>query len=499
MPSADRADDEDLACNHADHPTEAPSSMHCESSLWNEAFMDVLISSSLSNPFANAHGSLGMDSDGENDCPIDIQLDDYHQDILVEEIEDDDDDLPSSDSVVREFDSGGHSFLPGLSFNQHVSASDPFRDMDFTGLTPVLDLDDSDDDTSFNSSQATSHHGNNGFDDLAFGSTFRLINPRGGHIAHVEASEDGNSQDEVSQILGKEGGSQATPTELLISSILPSISGSLSNRVKDSMEQLQTIDYWPQQPTEVTTSREDDADIFAAKDLTRQEAFASDHDLELGFLSDSGCNDSNPMELSFEPNGRFFENSGDSAGVVARHGFLGTAFSHQRTNLNVTWPSQSECEHQLRHSLDAIEDSDEEFWNAEIGGDLGVGEDDMFAKLNPQEQQLFAKYGKLPTHKNILMKMQKDRKYFDSGDYALSKAGVAPQNTVGTAIPNPENIPHASPGNGHSNNGHQGLSVSPTNSTSPVNKESGLAHDQNDDSLSDEPQGLTATPEPIKD
>jgi hypothetical protein len=32
----------------------------------------------------------------------------------------------------------------------------------------------------------------------------------------------------------------------------------------------------------------------------------------------------------------------------------------------------------------------------------------------------------------------KDRKYFDSGDYALSKAGVAPQNAVGTAIPNPE-------------------------------------------------------------
>lgn len=80
-------------------------------------------------------------------------------------------------------------------------------------------------------------------------------------------------------------------------------------------------------------------------------------------------------------------------------------------------------------------------------------------KLTEQEQLLFAKYGKLPTHKNTLMKMQKvapfphvlawrvkadfcattqDRKYFDSGDYALSKAGVAPQNTVGTAIPNPE-------------------------------------------------------------
>jgi hypothetical protein len=100
------------------------------------------------------------------------------------------------------------------------------------------------------------------------------------------------------------------------------------------------------------------------------------------------------------------------------------------------------------------------------------------SKLNPQEQQLFAKYGKLPTHKSVLMKMQKDRKYFDSGDYALSKAGVAPQNTVGTAIPNPENIPHASSGNGH-NGSHQGLSISPTNSTSPVNKESGLAHNEN--------------------
>jgi len=101
------------------------------------------------------------------------------------------------------------------------------------------------------------------------------------------------------------------------------------------------------------------------------------------------------------------------------------------------------------------------------------------SKLSPQEQQLFAKYGKLPTHKNVLMKMQKERKYFDSGDYALQKAGVAPQNTVGTAIPNPENIPHASsPGNGH-NSAHPALSISPTNSTSPINRESGLGHGDN--------------------
>ncbi|KIY46587.1 hypothetical protein FISHEDRAFT_66418 [Fistulina hepatica ATCC 64428] len=89
------------------------------------------------------------------------------------------------------------------------------------------------------------------------------------------------------------------------------------------------------------------------------------------------------------------------------------------------------------------------------------------SKLSDQEKLLISKYGKLPTHKNVLMKMQKDRKYFDSGDYALSKAGVAPQSTVGTAIPNPNNIPHANPQGNHAN----GLSTSPTNSTSPIRED----------------------------
>ncbi|CCA72975.1 hypothetical protein PIIN_06930 [Serendipita indica DSM 11827] len=65
--------------------------------------------------------------------------------------------------------------------------------------------------------------------------------------------------------------------------------------------------------------------------------------------------------------------------------------------------------------------------------------------MTEEEKKLFRLYGKLPTHKNVLTKVQKDRKYFDSGDYALSKAGVAPPSNVGTAIPSPENIPHASP------------------------------------------------------
>ncbi|CAA7261467.1 unnamed protein product [Cyclocybe aegerita] len=115
------------------------------------------------------------------------------------------------------------------------------------------------------------------------------------------------------------------------------------------------------------------------------------------------------------------------------------------------------------------------------------------SKLDAQERQLLDKYGKLPQHKNILMKMQKERKYFDSGDYALSKAGVAPQTAVGTAIPNPENIPHASsPGNGHGP-AHQSLSISPTNSTSPVNKESSLAHDDNTKPPVDETYSSEAT------
>ena len=41
----------------------------------------------------------------------------------------------------------------------------------------------------------------------------------------------------------------------------------------------------------------------------------------------------------------------------------------------------------------------------------------------------------------FLNDVMQDRKYFDSGDYALSKAGVAPQNTVGTAIPDPPAAP----------------------------------------------------------
>ena len=51
-------------------------------------------------------------------------------------------------------------------------------------------------------------------------------------------------------------------------------------------------------------------------------------------------------------------------------------------------------------------------------------------------------------------------------------------------------IPHASsPANGH-NGAHPALSISPTNSTSPINKESGLGHGDNTNATEEEHNSL---------
>ncbi|KAI4229382.1 MAG: hypothetical protein L6R36_000923 [Xanthoria steineri] len=84
--------------------------------------------------------------------------------------------------------------------------------------------------------------------------------------------------------------------------------------------------------------------------------------------------------------------------------------------------------------------------------------------MNEEEQKLFRLYGKLPNKKDLLQNKLKERKYFDSGDYALSKAGKASEGgvtSIGSQHPLPENIPHLTspvPTNGHSNgsNGHSG-------------------------------------------
>ena len=80
-----------------------------------------------------------------------------------------------------------------------------------------------------------------------------------------------------------------------------------------------------------------------------------------------------------------------------------------------------------------------------------------------------------------------ERKYFDSGDYALSKAGKAPEagvTSVGSQHPLPENIPHLAPsghngttnGNTHSNSGSMsgGLSGSPVKEGSFLQRETSV-------------------------
>lgn len=67
------------------------------------------------------------------------------------------------------------------------------------------------------------------------------------------------------------------------------------------------------------------------------------------------------------------------------------------------------------------------------------------SSLNGDEERLLRMYGKLPSKQDILNKKLKERKYFDSGDYALSKAGKASDvgvTNIGSQHPLPENIPH---------------------------------------------------------
>lgn len=67
------------------------------------------------------------------------------------------------------------------------------------------------------------------------------------------------------------------------------------------------------------------------------------------------------------------------------------------------------------------------------------------SSLNPDEQRLLRLYGKMPNKKDLLQNKLKERKYFDSGDYALSKAGKASDvgvTNIGSQHPVPENIPH---------------------------------------------------------
>jgi len=113
--------------------------------------------------------------------------------------------------------------------------------------------------------------------------------------------------------------------------------------------------------------------------------------------------------------------------------------------------------------------------------------------LSPDEQRLFRLYGKLPSKSDHLAKHLKERKYFDSGDYALSKAGKAGSvdtGSVGSQHPLPENIPHlSSPGVGVASQGGSGnsnIQMHVVQSGSPVKESSFLNRETSVDELEDE-------------
>jgi hypothetical protein len=71
------------------------------------------------------------------------------------------------------------------------------------------------------------------------------------------------------------------------------------------------------------------------------------------------------------------------------------------------------------------------------------------ASTSPTDSRLLRLYGHLPTPpRRFAAHLKSERKYFDSGDYALSKAGRGDGvdlGAVGVLHPAPEMIPHPHP------------------------------------------------------
>ncbi|KAF2833597.1 hypothetical protein CC86DRAFT_365443 [Ophiobolus disseminans] len=115
--------------------------------------------------------------------------------------------------------------------------------------------------------------------------------------------------------------------------------------------------------------------------------------------------------------------------------------------------------------------------------------------MSADEAKLFRLYGKLPNKKDLLQNKLKERKYFDSGDYALSKAGKAGDvgvTQVGREHPNPETIPHIAPPTPSGTNGNNGISQekvgSPVKEHAFMHRETSLNRETSASDLDKEPQ-----------
>ncbi|KAL5120170.1 hypothetical protein ACEQ8H_001996 [Pleosporales sp. CAS-2024a] len=118
------------------------------------------------------------------------------------------------------------------------------------------------------------------------------------------------------------------------------------------------------------------------------------------------------------------------------------------------------------------------------------------SKLSPDEAKLFRLYGKLPNKKDLLQNKLKERKYFDSGDYALSKAGKAGDvgvTQVGREHPNPEKIPHIAPQTPNNltpvnSLGQENKAGSPVKEHPFMHRETSLNRETSASDFDDEPQ-----------
>jgi len=134
--------------------------------------------------------------------------------------------------------------------------------------------------------------------------------------------------------------------------------------------------------------------------------------------------------------------------------------------------------------------------------------------LSPDEQRLFRLYGKIPSKSDHLAKHLKERKYFDSGDYAMAKAGQAQSldtGSVGREHPLPENIPHlSSPSVGNASQGGSGngnIQLGGNNvaqSGSPVKESSFLSRETSVNEAEDNEKAREAmdgsiSPPPVKE
>ncbi|ODV78421.1 uncharacterized protein CANTADRAFT_90771 [Suhomyces tanzawaensis NRRL Y-17324] len=57
------------------------------------------------------------------------------------------------------------------------------------------------------------------------------------------------------------------------------------------------------------------------------------------------------------------------------------------------------------------------------------------SKLSPQELRIYKMYGKLPTTQQILTSKFQDKKYFDSGDYAMQKQMGGGRTALAGGVP----------------------------------------------------------------